>query len=201
MKYSVSINEKKRTVTVTLADGSKGVARCCPSDQFNISTGIELALERAKVAKANAEKEIEPTPLATQMTVTMLVKQLEKALPEGQMVLVGNGAEMTEAQKQWLRSIAGNCSCKCHNEATKAEDGKYYTEDEIDEIQEEKYDEGYEAGYDKGHREGYDEGHDDGYDEGYDAAKSECRDIEEQRDEYEATLQIIREQLEEVGII
>jgi hypothetical protein len=173
MNYSVSINEKKRTVTVTLADGSKGVARCCPSDQFNISTGIELALERAKTANKK-------TPLS----IVELVKALEAALPEGQMVLVGKGEEMTEAQKQWLRSLAGNYSCKCHNEATEAteaEDGKYYTEDEIDEIREESYDEGY--------------------DEGYDAAKSECRDIEVQRDEYEATLQIICEQLEEVGII
>jgi flagellar biosynthesis/type III secretory pathway protein FliH len=182
MKYSVSINEKKRTVTVTLADGSKGVARCCPSDQFNISTGIELALERAKTANKK-----------TSLSIVELVKTLEAALPEGQMVIVGKGEEMTEAQKQWLRSLAGNCSCKCHNEATKAEGGKYYTEDEIDEIREESYDEGHEASYDKGHQEGYDECYED--------AKSEYCGIEEQRDEYEATLQIIREQLEEVGII
>ena len=56
MKYNVSINEKSRTITVTLADGTKGVARCCPTDRFDINTGIELALERARVAKANAEK-------------------------------------------------------------------------------------------------------------------------------------------------
>ena len=54
MKYTVSINEKKRTVTVNL-DGYEGVARCCPTDCFNVQTGVELALERAKVAKANAE--------------------------------------------------------------------------------------------------------------------------------------------------
>ena len=56
MKYTVSINEKSRSITVTLADGTKGTARCNPTDRFDINTGIELALERAKVAKANVEK-------------------------------------------------------------------------------------------------------------------------------------------------
>lgn len=136
MKYTVSINEAKRSVTVTLADGTKGVARCNPSDHFDINTGIELALERARVAKTNAEKakEVKPTPMASQMTVTMLVKQLEKALPKGEMVVVGNGKEMTAKQKKWLRSLAGGCDCKCH---------------EIDEdaIYNRAYDEGYDDGY------------------------------------------------------
>lgn len=132
MKYTVTINEKSKTVTVTLTDGTQGVAKCCPTDQFNINTGIELALERAKVAKANKKTtEIKPSPMATQMSVTMLVKQLEKALPEGQMVVVGNGKKMTEAQKEWLRSLVGGCDCKCH---------------ETDE---------YENGYDEGYADGY----------------------------------------------
>lgn len=172
MKYSVSINEKKRTITVTLADGSKGVARCCPTDNFNIQTGVELALERAKTAKT-----------AKTASVVELVKALEAALPNGQMVLVGKGEVMTEAQKEWLRSIVGGCPCGCHDDS----------EEDITALKEEAYDEGYE--------EGKSDGYDDGYDEGYEDAKSECRDVEEQRDEYEATLQIIREQLEEVGII
>lgn len=175
MKYSVSINEKKRTVTVTLADGTKGVARCCPSDQFNISTGIELALERAKTANKKAP-----------LSIMELVKALETALPKGQMVLVGKGEEMTEAQKQWLRSIVGGeCSCKCHEDNEDNEEGSWYTEDEIEDIK----------------SDAYAKGHDDGYDEGYDAAKSENIDIKEQRDEYEAALDAIREHLEEVGII
>lgn len=152
MKYTVSINEKSRSVTVTLADGSKGVARCCPTDKFDINTGIELALERAKVsAKAKAEK---PTPTATNMTVTMLVKELEKALPVGQMVIVGSGEKMTENQKNWLRSLVGGCSCECgcHDN----EDGKWYSDDEIDDIKGGAYEDGHYDGYDDGYEEGYD---------------------------------------------
>lgn len=158
MKYTVSINEKSRSVTVTLADGTKGVARCCPTDKFDINTGIELALERAKVtAKANKEK---PTPMAKNMTVTMLVRELEKALPKGQMILVGSGEKMTENQKNWLRSLVGGCSCECgcHDD----EDGRWYSDDEIDDIKSDAYEDGRCDGYD------------DGYEEGYNAAESEC---------------------------
>ena len=179
MKYSVSINEKKRTITVTLADGSKGVARCCPTDNFNIQTGVELALERAKTAKT-----------AKTSSVVELVKALEAALPNGQMVLAGKGEKMTEAQKKWLRSIVGGCSCGCHDNS---EEGDYYTEDEIDTIKGEAYDEGYD--------EGKSDGYDNGYDDGCEETKSECRDIEEQRDQYEEALRAIYANLEEVGII
>lgn len=123
MNYSVSINEAKRTITVTLADGPKGVAKCCPTDSFNISTGIELALERAK----NASK---PTP-----TVIELVKALEKALPKGEMVIVGNGDKLSKSQKAWLHSLS-DCKCECDGECDCG-----------------SYDEGYRKGYD----EGYDE--------------------------------------------
>ena len=179
MKYSVSINEKKRTITVTLADGSKGVARCCPTDNFNIQTGVELALERAKTANKK-------TPLS----IMELVKALEATLPEGQMVLVGKGEKMTEAQKEWLRSIVGGCSCGCHDNS---EEGVYCTEEDIAALKEEAYDEGYEDGKSCGY--------DDGYDDGYEAARSENIDIEEQRDEYHAALKNILSELEEVGIV
>ena len=124
MKYNVSINEKSRTITVTLADGTKGVARCCPTDRFDINTGIELALERARVAQRVAH-----TPIKSP-SVMELVRALEKALPKGQMVVVGNGKKLTDNQKKWLRSLAGGCSCKCHE----------VDEDEI-------YDRGYADGY------------------------------------------------------
>lgn len=124
MKYNVSINEKSRTITVTLADGTKGVARCCPTDRFDINIGIELALERARVAQRVAH-----TPVKSP-SVMELVKALEKALPKGQMVVVGNGKKLTDNQKKWLRSLAGGCSCKCHE----------VDEDEI-------YDRGYADGY------------------------------------------------------
>ena len=132
MKYTVTINEKSRSITVTLADGTKGVARCNPSDRFDINTGVELALERAKVA---SKAKTEPTPAPVNPSVMELVKALEKALPKGEMVIVGNGDHLTEKQKSWLRSLAGGCSCKCH---------------EVDE------DDGdYESGYDDGYADGY----------------------------------------------
>lgn len=121
MKYSVSINESKRTITVDL-DGYKGVAKCCPTDSFNISTGIELALERAKVAKKNAEakqNEVKPTKMATDMTVTMLAKQLEKTLPMGSIVVAVGGGDMclSDEGKKWLAKLAGvSCKCGCDDD-------------------------------------------------------------------------------------
>ena len=130
MKYNVSINEKSRAITVTLADGTKGVARCCPTDHFDINTGIELALERARVAQRVAH-----TPVKSP-SVMELVKALEKALPKGQMVVVGNGKKLTDKQKKWLASLAGvstKCNCSCCN----CDEGDYDS----------GYDDGYEDGY------------------------------------------------------
>lgn len=134
MKYTVEVNASKRTVSVTL-DGYKGTARCCPTDNFDLTVGTELALERAKVAKANAEHEKKATK---SKSVMELVHELEKALPAGEMVIVGNGKEMTTEQKKWLATLAGDCDCKCS---------------EVDE------DEIYDRGYDDGYGEGYDEGY------------------------------------------
>ena len=130
MRYNVSINEAKRSITVTLSDGTKGVARCCPTDRFDINTGIELALERAKVAQKVAN-----TPVK-EPTIMELVKALEKALPKGQMVLVGNGKELTDNQKKWLASLAG-VSAKCNCPCCDCDEGDY----------ESGYDDGYEDGY------------------------------------------------------
>ena len=127
MQYTVKINEKKRTITVTLSDGTSGTAKCCPTDRFDIVVGTELALERAKVAQKN--KNALKTP-----SVMELVRALEKALPKGEMVVVGNGDKLTNTQKAWLRSLAGGCDCKCH-------------EVDEDEIYEHGYDEGYDKGY------------------------------------------------------
>ena len=160
MKYTVTIDNK--TITVNL-NGYKGVAKCCDTDTFNLQTGIELALERARVAEANAKK----SKTAKPMGVMELVKALEKALPKGQMVIVGNGATMTAEQKRWLHSLT---DCK----------GGYSAED-LDEA----YDEGYADGAEEcdcdcdnceyqytaqdlsdAYNEGYADGHSDGYDEG-----------------------------------
>ena len=146
MKYNVSINEKSKTITVEL-DGYKGVAKCCDTDQFNLATGIELALERAKVAKKEAEAK-KATPKPTVPTDVMsLVRALEKALPKGRMVIVGNGDGLTEKQKAWLHSLTdcgcdGDCDGDCYSEAELA--------DACDEAHDEGYNEGYEDGYEAG---------------------------------------------------
>lgn len=170
MKYTVEVNPSKRTVSVML-DGYKGTARCCPTDTFDLTVGTELALERAKVAKANAEKSKANTK---PKSVMELVRELEKALPKGQMVVVGNGKEMTAEQRAWLRSLAGDCSCKCH---------------EVDE------DEIYDRGYDEGHAFGYEKGYADGY------ANAEADyDDDSEVEELGTALARIREVLADVGI-
>ena len=203
MKYNVSINEKSKTITVTLADGYKGVAKCCDTDQFNLATGIELALERAKVAKKEAEAKKAtptPTPTASGMSVRMLVKELEKALPKGQMVVVGNGKELTTAQKEWLHNLT---DCKGQTKPTKCKKGgTCYTDEEIEEMLDTAHSEGYDEGYadgaadaeedndccdncdleytdgdlDDARTEGYDNGYDDGYAEGKRDAMSDVQD-------------------------
>ena len=149
MKYTVSINEKKQTITVTLADGTQGVAKCCPTDKFDIGTGIELALERAKVAQASRTK---PAPTSPK-SVMELVKALEKALPKGEMVVVGNGVEMTDRQKAWLHSLPDcTCSCDCCGDCEEV-----YTQEEYDDAVSDAYEEGHSAGYDAGYADALEE--------------------------------------------
>jgi hypothetical protein len=175
MKYTVTINEKSKTVVVNL-NGYEGVAKCCETDTFNLQTGIELALERARVAEANAKKS---KPTTKQMSVMELVKALETALPKGQVVIVGNGNGLTAEQKKWLHSMT-DCKggCKCGG----------YTEEDLDEAYNNGYADGaeeadcdcdnceyehteadieaaYDEGYADGHRDGYDEGCEEGLDE------------------------------------
>ena len=191
MKYTVVINEKSKSITVDL-DGYKGTAKCCPTDSFNITTGIELALERARVAEANAKKSntaISGKP----MSVTELVKALEKALPKGQVVLVGNGEGLTAEQKRWLHNLTdckGGCRCE----------GECYTEDEIEDIKTSAYEEGYEDGQDAvddRYDEGYEDGHSDGYDSGYQDAIDECEESELTEDEVDELTDTIRTIIEE----
>ena len=146
MKYTVSINEKKQTITVTLADGTQGVAKCCPTDKFDICTGIELALERAKVAQASRTK---PAPTSPK-SVMELVKALEAALPKGEMIVVGNGVEMTDRQKAWLHSLTDcHCDDTCESEV--------YTQEEYDDAVSDAYEEGHSAGYDAGYADALEE--------------------------------------------
>ena len=166
MKYNVTVNEASKTVVVNL-DGYEGVAKCCDTDKFCLSTGIELALERAKVAKAEAEK----PKVAKSGDVRELVRALEKALPKGQMVLVGNGDGLTEAQKVWLHSLTdckGGCDCdECdHDEC--------YTQEEYDDAVEEAYNEGYADG-ERNAMADHEETVSDAYDEGYTDALREVK--------------------------
>lgn len=163
MKYTVTVNEKSKVITVTLADGTVGTAKCCDTDLFNLTTGIELALERAKVAKANAEK----PKVAKSGDVMELIKALEKALPKGQMVVVGNGESLTEAQKAWLHSLTdckGGCSCDCDNDCEECE--YQYTEADMDSAVEDAYDEGYADGERQANAD-HEQCVSDAYDEGY----------------------------------
>ena len=158
MKYTTSVNTEKRTVTVTY-DGYKGTARCCPTDTFDLTTGVELALERAKNAKKEAEAKKNAT--ATQMSVTMLAKQLEKVLPKGHIVVaVGGGDEcLTEQGKKWLHNIAGGCTCSCHKKGG--------------------YEDGYDTGYDDGYKAGYEDAEDDA--DQYDEEECECMSEDESK--------------------
>lgn len=125
MNYTVIVNEKKKEIRVML-DGYEGIARCCPTDNFNLGTGIELALERAKVAKAEAEKpKVEAKP---DMSVATAIKVLEKYVG-GHIAIIGGGENMSEKQKAELRMYADSLAPedKCSS-----------------------YEEGYADGYDEG---------------------------------------------------
>lgn len=182
MKYTVSINEKKRTVTVTLADGTKGTARCCPTDLFNVNTGIELALERAKVAKT---AKTATTPTAPASNLLDLIKAVEKALPEGQAVLIGAVDKLTEEQREWLLSIAGVKPCKCGSCNCNCEED----EDE---------DEDASNAYDEGYAEGYQNGRADGYEQAMNEADSDLADLTEELDQLEEELQEALSALERI---
>lgn len=131
MKYTVTINETKRTITVDL-DGYKGVAKCCPTDHFDIRVGTELALERAKVAKKNATAK----PATKKIGLMEAVKLVESMLPKGNCVVIGNGKELTKQNKEWLHSLTdckGVCSCNEAKEAVKSQVSKWL-EDFVDNL-------------------------------------------------------------------
>jgi hypothetical protein len=132
MKYTVIVNEAKKEIRVML-DGYEGIARCCPTDNFNLGTGIELALERAKVAKAEANK---PKP-AAKPTVAEARAILEEYVGD-HTAIIGKGKTLSDRQKKelwdWAMTLAPEYapsrSCEC----------------------EDRYEEGYADGYDEGVR-------------------------------------------------
>ena len=80
MKFTVSINEEKRTIEVELPSGAKGKAKCMHTDHFSYDVGITLALERARIA----EKALFP-PIKTASTKPIAVKA-EKPFKVGERV-------------------------------------------------------------------------------------------------------------------
>lgn len=153
MNYTVAVNEAKKEIKVML-DGYEGIARCCPTDNFNLGTGIELALERAKVAKANANK---PKPTA-KPTVAEAKAILEEYVGD-HIAIIGKGKTLSENQKRELRKYAD----------------MYAPSPSCEDKYEEEYDKGYHAGYtdalaeigeDEDEYEDYDEDdHEDDYEE------------------------------------
>ena len=101
-------------------------------------------------------------------SVAELVKMLEEALPDGQVVVVGKGDSLTDKHKAWLHSLTdceGGCDCEeC--------DCGGYTQEEYDYAIEEAYEEGKADGYEEARQT-----LSDAYDEGYADALREVKDM------------------------
>ena len=151
MNYTVAVNEAKKEIKVML-DGYEGIARCCPTDNFNLGTGIELALERAKVAKANANK---PKPTA-KPTVAEAKAILEEYVGD-HIAIIGKGASLSENQKRELRKYAD-----------------MYAPIECPHCKE-QYNKGHDIGYHEGYKDCLSECADD---EDYDECEDEDEDTE-----------------------
>ena len=153
MNYTVSVNESKRTIEVVLEGKYKGVAKCCKSDSYNLQTGLELALERAKVAKANAE--MPKVKSAEDMSVRELAAIIERKLRRGEVVVIGEGRVPSASQKAVLHSYT---DCKGG-----------ISKEELDEKVNSAYDEGYADGY----ADAVDE-YDEDYDKDCDCDDEDC---------------------------
>ena len=138
MNYTVAVNENKKTIEVVIEGKYKGVAKCCSSDNYNLQTGLELALERAKFAKANAE--MPKVKSAEDMSVRELAAIIERKLRKGELVVIGEGKVPSANQKAVLHSYT---DCKGG-----------ITDEELAEKVNSAYDEGYADGYDEGYSDG-----------------------------------------------
>ena len=153
MNYTVAVNENKKTIEVVIEGKYKGVAKCCSSDNYNLQTGLELALERAKFAKANAE--MPKVKSAEDMSVRELAAIIERKLRKGEVVVIGEGRVPSASQKAVLHSYT---DCKGG-----------ITKEELDEKVNSAYDEGYADGY----ADAVDE-YDEDYDEDCDCDDEDC---------------------------
>ena len=153
MNYTVAVNESKKTIEAVIEGKYKGVAKCCSSDNYNLQTGLELALERAKVAKANAE--MPKVKSAEDMSIRELAAIIERKLGKGQVVVIGEGRVPSASQKAVLHSYT---DCKGG-----------ISKEELDEKVNSAYDEGYADGY----ADAVDE-YDEDYDEDCDCDDEDC---------------------------
>lgn len=110
-------------------------------------------------------------------SVMELIEALEKALPQGEMVVIGNGEALTDAHKKWLIQLAGGCGCGCDCKCHEADENENY-------------------------KRGYDEGYNNGYDEGYADAADEYGDNEdEDYEEYYEAMQRIISIIDDIGAL
>ena len=92
-------------------------------------------------------------------SVVELVKMLEEALPDGQVVVVGKGESLTDKHKAWLHNLTDCKGCDCEEC-----DCEGYTQEELDDAVEEAYKDGKADGYAECEQtlsEAYDEGYAD----------------------------------------
>ena len=94
--------------------------------------------------------------------VMELIKALEEALPEGEIVVVGNGDHLTDAHKEWLRSLIdepvvederdicdecrlGECCgyCDCCDDDEEDDDIDDEEDDDIEDEEDDEYARGY----------------------------------------------------------
>lgn len=83
-------------------------------------------------------------------SVMELVKMLEEALPDGQVVVVGKGESLTDKHKAFLHSLT-DCKGECDCEECDCCEG--YTQEEYDDAIGEAYEDGKADGYEEARRE------------------------------------------------
>lgn len=104
----------KNAVVIILNDGRKGVAKCNPSDKFNLAFGTALA-----VARAYGDKETEAKLLAEPVEP---VKE-EPTFKVGELVRIKQWDDMV---KEFGTRATGSVNCKCYfTEGMKPLCGKY----------------------------------------------------------------------------
>ena len=103
-------------------------------------------------------------------SVVELVKMLEEALPDGQVVVVGKGESLTDKHKAWLHSLT-DCECECED----CDCCEGYSQEELDDAVEEAYEDGKADGYEEARRESEVE-REEAYEEGYAEAMHRVRE-------------------------